>query len=58
MAHVAQWQQHGLLFPIRYLMASRNAAGSGGDRYRDNPFEVEARKAEADVRARVGPAPG
>lgn len=49
--HVEQWGQHGLGFIVRYLGAGRAAARSGGDRYRDNPFEIEARAAEAMARS-------
>lgn len=52
--HVEQWSQLGLLFVVRYLRAGRAAARAGGDRYRDNPFEVEARAAEEIVRMRGG----
>lgn len=52
LAHVAQWRAHGLRFIPRYLAASRQAASGGGDRYRDNAYEVSARAAEEVVRAR------
>ncbi len=52
LAHVAQWRRHGPMFVVRYLAASRKAAKAGMDRYRENEFEVEAREAEATVRAR------
>jgi hypothetical protein len=45
LAHVRQWRRHGLLFIARYFAASRRAARAGGDRYRDNIFEIEARRA-------------
>jgi hypothetical protein len=48
--HVRQWQRYGLVFIPRYLAESRRAARSGGDRYRDNRFEVEARAAEEAAR--------
>lgn len=51
LAHVIQWRQHGPLYVPRYFRASRQAARAGGDRYRDNIFEVEARAAEDKVRA-------
>ena len=44
-AHVRQWRRHGVLFVPRYLLASQRAARAGGDRYRDNVFEIEARRA-------------
>ncbi len=50
--HVEQWRRHGVRFVLRYLSAGRAAAGAGGDRYRDNPFEIEARAAEEVVRQR------
>lgn len=53
LAHVRQWIDNGFLrYIVRYYGASRSAKGSGGDRYRDNRFEVEARAAEDEVRAR------
>ena len=52
LAHVRQWRANGLRFIPRYLAESRRAARSGGDRYRDNRFEVEARAAAAAVGAR------
>ncbi len=48
--HVEQWGQHGARFVLLYLRAGRVAARAGGDRYRDNPFEIEARAAESTVR--------
>jgi hypothetical protein len=53
LAHVRQWQRYGLLFIPRYLRASRRARRAGGDGYRDNRFEVEARAA-ADLACRKG----
>jgi hypothetical protein len=50
LAHVRQWQANGLMYIARYLAESRRAAKSGGDRYRDNRFEVEARAAADAVR--------
>jgi hypothetical protein len=43
--HVRQWKRHGWLFPVAYLAASLGARRSGKRWYRDNRFEVEARKA-------------
>ena len=40
LAHVRQWQQHPITFPVRYAM---NHIRYG---YDANPFEVEARAAE------------
>ncbi|MDL2335340.1 MAG: hypothetical protein QFC55_04850 [Chloroflexota bacterium] len=49
LAHVRQWRANGLRFIPRYLGESRRAAAGGGDRYRDNRFEVEARAAAESV---------
>lgn len=51
--HVEQWACYGLRFIPRYLVAGRRAAAKGGDRYRDNPFEIEARAAEEAALART-----
>jgi hypothetical protein len=40
LAHVRQWEQDPL-FPIRYSMATLRLG------YRNNPYEIEARAAEA-----------
>jgi len=57
--HVRQWRANGLRFVPRYLSESRRAAAAGGDRYRDNRFEVEARAAaDAAVREREAGEPG
>jgi len=45
--HVAQAERWGFLFPAAYLAASAVIAWNGGDPYRDNPFEREARAGEA-----------
>lgn len=45
--HVAQAERWGFLFPAAYLAASAMIALRGGDPYRDNPFEREARAGEA-----------
>ncbi|MEO8626115.1 MAG: hypothetical protein ABI452_05385 [Candidatus Limnocylindrales bacterium] len=50
LAHVRQWRANGLRFIPRYLGESRRAVTGGGDRYRDNRFEVEARAAAEAVR--------
>ncbi len=50
--HVRQWGRYGLRFPIVYLAASVSARRGGGGWYRDNRFEVEARKA-ADTIAKT-----
>jgi hypothetical protein len=48
LAHVRQWRRHGPMFIPRYLLASHRAARAGGDRYRDNAFEIEARRAAGE----------
>lgn len=50
LTHVRQWRRHGIAFVPRYLRASAAAAADGGDRYRDNEFEREARRAAENVR--------
>ena len=50
LVHVRQWRHNGLRFIPRYLAESRRAARAGGDRYRDNRFEVAARAAEEAIR--------
>ena len=45
LAHVRQWARHGLWFPLVYLLAALRARRAGRSWYRDNRFEVEARKA-------------
>jgi hypothetical protein len=53
LVHVRQWHEHGFLnYILRYMSASSRAKKEGGDRYRDNPFEAEAREAEEAVRRR------
>jgi hypothetical protein len=42
LAHVRQWQQSPLVFPLRYAWYSLRHGYTG------NPFEVEARRAESD----------
>jgi hypothetical protein len=44
LAHVRQWQALGWRFPIAYVAASLTAIRAGGHWYRDNRFEVEARR--------------
>ncbi|MES2305014.1 MAG: hypothetical protein V4558_05880 [Gemmatimonadota bacterium] len=48
--HVAQTERWGFLFPAAYLAASARIALQGGDPYRDNPFEAEARAGETPAR--------
>jgi hypothetical protein len=43
--HVRQWRRHGLLFPAMYAIASLRALRAGRHWYRDNAFEVAARRA-------------
>ena len=51
--HVRQWQRHGAAgYVARYALASLRAVLAGGDWYRDNAFEREAR--EAAPRATIG----
>lgn len=57
LAHVQQWQRHGLRFPWLYWRASQRAQAAGGDRYRDNVFEIEARSAADAVTARTARGP-
>jgi len=52
LTHVRQWRRHGLRFIALYLRASAEAARRGGDRYRDNAFEIEARRAAEAVAMR------
>jgi len=53
LVHVRQWHENGFVrFLARYLGDSWRARVAGGDRYRDNRFEVEARAAEEAVRRR------
>lgn len=47
-AHVRQYERWGLLFWPLYLGASGWAWLRGRAPYRDNPFEIEARRAEAE----------
>lgn len=43
LVHVEQWQRHGWRFPILYGTESLRARRRGGNWYRDNRFEREAR---------------
>jgi hypothetical protein len=45
--HVRQYERWGPLFFLAYLGASVWVWTRGGDAYRDNPFEREARRVEA-----------
>jgi len=53
LAHVRQWHANGWRYIPLYFAESRRAAKGGGDRYRDNRFEVEARAAADAVRRRL-----
>ena len=44
--HVRQYERWGLLFWPLYLGASGWVWWRGGEAYRDNPFEIEARQAD------------
>jgi hypothetical protein len=46
--HVAQYERWGLLFFPAYLVASLLAWVRGGRLYRDNCFEIEARRLSGD----------
>ena len=55
LVHVRQWRENGFFhFIVRYMRESERAAKAGLDRYRDNRFEIEARKAEEAVTAEPG----
>jgi hypothetical protein len=41
LAHVVQWRKAPLTFPFRYVVAHLRHG------YRNNPFEIEARRAES-----------
>lgn len=47
MVHVAQYERWGPLFLPLYGLASLLARARGGHHYRDNPFEVAARRGHA-----------
>jgi hypothetical protein len=49
LAHVAQWRQYGAAFAVRYLAASLSSLRRGGGWYRDNRYEIEARRAESEA---------
>lgn len=54
LVHVRQWREHGFVgYIVRYMGASSAAKKAGGDRYRENSFEQEARAVEEQVRARM-----
>jgi hypothetical protein len=43
--HVRQWRRHGFLFPAVYALASLRAVRARRHWYRDNAFELAARRA-------------
>lgn len=47
LAHIRQYERWGPLFVPAYLAASVGARLRGRHAYRDNPFEIDARRAEA-----------
>ena len=54
LTHVRQWAENGFFtYIIRYMGESARAKAGGGDRYRDNRFEREAREVEEAVRRRL-----
>lgn len=52
-AHVRQFERWGVLMLVLYPLAGLLAGLRGGDPYRDNPFEREARAAERCGRSRA-----
>jgi len=48
LVHVAQYERWGPLFLPAYGIASLLALRGGGDAYRDNAFEVDARRRRAE----------
>ena len=55
--HVEQWRRLGWRYPFSYWLSSIRAVRAGGNWYRDNEFEREAREAaEAAELAANGPA--
>lgn len=42
--HVAQMERWGAMFLVAYPLFSLITLARGGDLYRDNPFEIEARR--------------
>lgn len=53
-AHVRQFERWGVLLLMLYPLAGLLAWLRGGNPYRDNPFEREARAAEATLRCASG----
>lgn len=55
LVHVRQWRENGFLrYILRYMAESSRAARAGGDRYRDNKYEIEARTVEEEVKREIG----
>jgi hypothetical protein len=50
--HVRQWRRYGILFPIAYVADSLRTRRRGGHWYRDNRYEVEARRAAESLTIR------
>ena len=48
LVHVDQYERWGLLMGPAYVVASVTARASGGHPYRDNRFEIAARRGELD----------
>ncbi len=48
LCHVRQWRRYGPRFIARYVRASWRAWRRGGHPYRDNAFEVAARRVAGD----------
>jgi hypothetical protein len=44
LVHVDQWERWGIAFPPAYLVATLGTLLRGKHFYRDNPFEVQARR--------------
>jgi hypothetical protein len=54
-AHVRQFERWGLLLLVLYPLAGVIVLLRGGNPYRDNPFECEARAAESSRRNETAP---
>jgi hypothetical protein len=57
LTHVRQWDRYGTLFVARYALASVSASRAGGHWYRDNRFELAARRAALGVQRRKATRP-
>jgi hypothetical protein len=57
LTHVRQWAQFGAQFALRYALASLVALAAGRHWYRDNAFEVAARRAAVAVRGQQATRP-